>query len=138
MAELKTKPTDLSVDAYLDAIVDETRRQDCRALVKLMSAVTKHAPKMWGASIVGLGACHYKYASGHEGDTCSVGFSSRKGDISIYILSGFEEHDALLAKLGKHKVGKACLYVRRLSDIDLPILEQLVSRSVAEVRRRYP
>ena len=138
MAELKTKSTDLSVDAYLDAIVDETRRQDCRALVKLMSAVTKHAPKMWGTSIVGFGAYHYKYASGHEGDTCSVGFSSRKGDISIYILSGFEEHDALLAKLGKHKVGKACLYVRRLSDIDLPILEQLVSRSVAEVRRRYP
>ena len=138
MAELKTKSTDLSVDAYLDAIVDETRRQDCRALVKLMSAVTKHAPKMWGTSIVGFGAYHYKYASGHEGDTCSVGFSSRKGDISIYILSGFEEHDALLAKLGKHKVGKACLYVRRLSDIALPILEQLVSRSVAEVRRRYP
>ena len=138
MAELITKPTDLSVDAYLDAIVDETRRQDCRALVKLMSAVTKHAPKMWGASIVGFGSYHYKYASGHEGDTCSVGFSSRKGDISIYILSGFEEHDALLAKLGKHKVGKVCLYVRRLSDIDLPILEQLVSRSVAEVRRRYP
>ena len=138
MAEVKTKQNDLSVDAYLDAVADEARRQDCRALVKLMSAVTKHAPKMWGDSIVGFGAYHYKYASGHEGDTCSVGFSSRKGDISIYILSGFEQHDALLAKLGKHKVGKACLYVRRLSDIDLPILEQLVSRSVAEIRRRYP
>ena len=138
MAEIKTKVTDVSVDAFFDAIVDETRREDCRALAKLMTRVTRHAPKMWGISIVGFGAYHYKYASGHEGDMCAVGFSSRKGDISIYILSGFEENDALLAKLGKHKIGKACLYVRRLSDIALPILERLVAHSVAEVKRRYP
>ena len=138
MAELKTKVNELSVEAYFDAIVDETRRDDCQTLAKLMSRVTQHPPKMWGNSIVGFGAYHYKYASGHEGDTCAVGFSSRKGDISVYILSGFDEHEALLAKLGKHKVGKACLYIRRLSDLELPILEQLVARSIAEVRRRYP
>lgn len=137
MAEAKTRQNDLSVDAYLEAISDVARRQDCRELIRLMSGVTNCEPKMWGTGIVGFGAYHYKYASGHEGDTCLTGFASRKGDISIYILSGFDEHDSLLAKLGKHKTGKACLYVRRLSDINLPMLGQLVMCSVTEVKRRY-
>ncbi len=138
MAEAKTKQNDLSVDAYLEAISDVARRQDCRELIKLMSAVTKCEPKMWGTGIVGFGSYHYKYASGHEGDSCLTGFGSRKGDISIYLMCGVEGLEALLAKLGKHKMAKACLYVRRLSDIDLPILRQLVQRSVAEVKQRYP
>ena len=138
MAEIKTKATDLSVDAYFEAIVDEARRRDCQVLAKLMSVITRDAPRMWGTSIVGFGNYHYKYASGHEGAMCSVGFSARKGDISIYIVCGFDQHQALLAKLGKHKTGKACLYVSRLSDIALLILEQLIARSVAEVARRYP
>ena len=138
MTEAKTRANDLSVNAYLDTILDEARRQDCRELIRLMSEVTKCEPKMWGTGIVGFGTYHYTYASGHEGDACLTGFASRKGDISIYLMCGFDGHEALFAKLGKHKMGKACLYVRCLSDIDLPVLEQLVARSVADLKRRYP
>lgn len=138
MPEAKTKQNDLSVNAYVEAIVDELRRQDCRDLIALMSGVTKCDPRMWGTGIVGFDTYHYKYASGHEGDACQTGFASRKGDISIYLMCGFEGDEALFVKLGKHKMGKSCLYIRRLSDIELPILEALVARSVAEVRRRYP
>jgi hypothetical protein len=95
---------------------------------------------MWGTSIVGFGQYHYKYASGHEGDSCLIGYSSRKGDISVYLLAGYEtdETRALLAQLGRHKIGKACLYIRRLSDVQVPVLEQLMARSIAETRARYP
>ena len=138
MAEPKTKATRASVDHYLDAIGDELRREDCRTLVKLMRRVTKEPPVMWGTSIVGFGSYHYRYASGHEGDSCLAGFSSRKGDISIYVTAGFEGQEPLLANLGKHKAGKVCLYVKRLADVDLELLESLVEGSVAEMRRRYP
>ena len=138
MAEPKTKATRASVDNYLDAIGDGLRRDDCRTLVKLMRRVTKEPPVMWGTSIVGFGSYHYRYASGHEGDSCLAGFSSRKGDISIYVTAGFEGQEPLLAKLGKHKAGKVCLYVKRLADVDLELLESLVEGSVAEMRRRYP
>ena len=138
MAEPKTKATRASVDNYLDAIGDELRREDCRTLVKLMRRVTKEPPVMWGASIVGFGSYHYRYASGHEGDSCLAGFSSRKGDISIYVTAGFEGQEPFLANLGKHKAGKVCLYVKRLADVDLELLESLVEGSVAEMRRRYP
>ena len=138
MAEPKTKATRASVDNYLDAIGDELRREDCRTLVKLMRRVTKEPPVMWGTSIVGFGSYHYRYASGHEGDSCLAGFSSRKGDISIYVTAGFEGQEPLLANLGKHKAGKVCLYVKRLADVDLEQLESLVESSVAEMKRRYP
>jgi hypothetical protein len=138
MAEPKTKATRASVDNYIDAIDDELRRDDCRALVKLMTRVTKEPPVMWGPSIVGFGSYHYRYASGHEGDSCLAGFSSRKGDISIYVTAGLEGQQPLLAKLGKHKAGKVCLYFKRLADIDLKTLESLVKNSVTEMRRRYP
>jgi len=138
MAEPKTKATNASIDNYIDAIDDELRREDCRSLVKLMTKVTKEPPTMRGASIVGFGKYHYKYASGHEGDSCLAGLSSRKGDISIYVMAGFAGQAPLLAKLGKHRAGKACLYVKRLADIDLKVLESLVKGSVAEMRRRYP
>ncbi len=140
MYEAKTKLTEASVEGYLSGIAEESRREDCKALVELMERVSGCPARMWGTSIVGFGSYHYKYASGHEGDSCLVGFSSRKGDISIYLMPGYEsaEAQALLAGLGRHKVGKACLYVRRLSDIQLPVLEQLVARSVSEIRRLYP
>ena len=136
MAENKTKATTSSVDAYIEAISDESRRKDCRALAKLMARATKHKPVMWGTAIVGFGSYHYKYDSGREGDSCLVGFSSRKGDISIYLTASFPGRENLLAKLGKHKLAKACLYVRSLSDIDAKVLEQLVAGS-AEARRRH-
>ncbi len=138
MAENKTKPTDLSVEAYLSAIDDPARRDDCRAIAALMEKVTGEAPQMWGASIVGFDSYHYKYASGREGDACATGFSSRKGDISVYLSAGGAEQEALLALLGRHKMGKACLYIRSLADVDLAILERLVAGSVAEIKRLYP
>ena len=140
MYESKTKPTDLSVTDYLNDIADETRRKDCEELVSLMKKATGYEPKMWGTSIVGFDSYHYKYASGHEGDSCVIGFSSRKGDISIYLIPGYEDETtkALLEQLGKHKIGKACLYVKRLADVELSVLEKLIANSVAETRRRYP
>lgn len=140
MYELKTKPTALSVTAYLGNIQNEARRRDCEMITALMERITGCAPRMWGTSIVGFDKYHYRYASGHEGESCLVGFSSRKSDITIYLIEGYESDEAksLLAQLGKHKIGKSCLYIKRLSDIELPVLEQLVTRSVAETRRRYP
>jgi len=138
MAELKTRESDASVQAYLDAIDDEGRRQDCTELVEIMRRVTGQEPRMWGTSIVGFGSYHYKYESGHEGDACLVGFASRAGDISLYISSAFDSRESLLAELGKHKTGKACVYIKRLSDIKVPILEKLVSETAAERQRRHP
>ena len=137
MSENKTRPTELSVEAYLAAIEDEARREDCRALVTLMSKATKQPAKMWGSSIVGFGSYHYRYESGREGDSCVAGFASRKGDISLYLMTDPERRDELLAALGKHKAGKGCIYVRRMADIDEKVLAKLVSGSVAEALRRY-
>ena len=136
MSENKTKATGASVESYLSAIADETRRNDCRALTRLMAGAAKQQPTMWGTSIVGFGSYHYKYESGREGDSCLIGFSSRKGDISVYGLGSFPGREELLSKLGKHKMGKGCLYVRRLSDVDLKVLEQLIVGSVAQGKPR--
>jgi hypothetical protein len=127
MAENKTKATEASVEGYIEGIADPARRMDCEALTTLMSKATKESPKMWGTSIVGFGSYHYKYESGREGDSCLVGFSSRKGDISIYGLNAAPSHAELIPKLGKYKAGKGCLYIRNLADVDLNILEKLVS-----------
>jgi Domain of unknown function (DU1801) len=137
MAENKTKATEASVDGYIAAIDDESRRKDCAVLARLMAKASKQKPKMWGTSIVGFGSYHYKYESGREGDSCLTGFSSRKGDISIYLMASFPGHDELLSRLGKHKMAKACLYIRKLSDVDVKVLEQLVAGSVAERKRRH-
>jgi hypothetical protein len=137
MAENKTKATDASVEGYLAAIEDPARRQDCEALAKLMAKATKQPPKMWGPSIVGFGSYHYQYDSGREGDSCLTGFSSRKGDISVYLVGSFPGREELLTKLGKHKTAKACLYIRNLADVDLKVLEQLVIGSVAERKRQH-
>jgi uncharacterized protein DUF1801 len=137
MAENKTKPTQASLESYLSGIEDEARRKDCEALAKMMTKATKEKPVMWGPSIVGFGSCHYRYESGREGDSCVTGFSSRKGAISIYGVAGSPGQDKLLAKLGKHKMGKGCLYVQKLSDVDLKVLEQMVIGAVAESKRRH-
>jgi hypothetical protein len=140
VVEAKTQPTSVSVTTYLAGVADEARRQDCKDLVALMKRVTGCSPAMWGPSIVGFDSYHYRYDSGHEGDSCVVGFSSGKAHISVYLLSGYEAADtqALLSQLGKHKIGKACLYIKRLADVQLPVLEQLIANSVAETKRRYP
>jgi hypothetical protein len=135
MAENKTKATDASVAGFLAAIPDEGRREDCRALDRLMTRISQEKPKMWGAAIVGYGSYHYKYASGHEGDSCLVGFASRKSDITLYLVPGFPGCEELFAQLGRHKRGKGCLYVRKLADIDLAVLEKLIAGSLAERRR---
>jgi Domain of unknown function (DU1801) len=136
VSENKTKASDASVDAYLEAIEDPARRTDCQALVRLMQTITRERPRMWGSSIVGFGSYHYRYESGREGDSCATGFSSRKTDISVYLTADFPGQEALLARLGKHKMGKACLSIRRLSDVDIGVLEQLVARSVEAARER--
>jgi hypothetical protein len=140
MAEPKTKPTDVAVRDHLAAIPDEARRSDCHALVDLMTRITGCAPVMWGTNIVGFDRYHYRYASGHEGDAAVVGFASGTRHITLYLAPGFEDDAAreVLGRLGRHTTGKGCLYVKRLSDVDLTALEELVARSVAEMRRRYP
>ena len=138
MAENKTKVTDASVDAYLAAIENDVRRKDCETIAGLMARITNCPPKMWGPSIVGFDTYNYKYDSGREGDACVTGFSSRKADISVYLTADGENQERLLAKLGRHKMGKCCLYIRKLEDIDMTVLEKLIRESVAEVKRRYP
>jgi len=138
MADNKTKPTKLSVAAFIDGLTDQTRRADAKALVKLMQSATGEKPKMWGPSIIGFGSYHYKYDSGREGDMPIAGFSPRKAATVLYIMTGFSTSEALLAKLGKHTTGKACLYIKKLGDVDQKVLESLIVKSVAAMRARHP
>lgn len=138
MAENKTHATAASVDDFIAAIADDNRRKDCLALAEMMQRVTGCKPYMFGPTIIGFGNYHYQYESGHEGDACITGFASRKPDITVYIVPGFLASEALMGKLGKHKTGKSCLYIRRLSDIDPKVLEQLLKTSVDYVRKNYP
>ena len=134
MAELKTKENDQSVEVFLAGIEDAQKQQDCRTLVAIMQEATGDAPRMWGDAIVGFGHYHYKYASGREGDWFLTGFSPRKQNLTLYIMAGFDNYDALLARLGKHSIGKSCLYVKRLADVDMPVLTELVVESVAHMQ----
>ncbi len=138
MSEPKTKPTEVSAESHIAAIASEEQRNDAQILVALMRRVTRQEPRMWGPSIVGFGSYHYKYASGHEGDSALAGFAMRGRELVVYIAPSFEGRDMLLAKLGKHRTGKVCVYIRRLADVDLKVLETLVARSVAETKRCYP
>jgi hypothetical protein len=138
MAATKTKPTKVSVESHIAAMASEEQRKDARRLVALMRKVTGQKPRMWGPTIVGFGSYHYKYASGHEGDSAIAGFAARGRDLVVYIAESFEGRDALLARLGKHRIGKVCVYMRRLADVDLKVLEKLVSLSVADAKSRYP
>lgn len=133
----KTQLTEASVEEYFANIDDDARRGDCESLAKLIASVTKQKPRMWGASIVGFGRYHYVYDSGREGDMCEVGFSSRANGISLYVVADIPGQKTLLAKLGKHKAAKACVTIRRMSDVDPEVLKELVKGSVAEVRRRH-
>jgi len=140
MAEAKTKPTVVSVRDFIATVADAERQRDCEALVPILERLTGSPPVMWGSSIVGFGRYEYPLASGKTGEWCITGFSPRKSDLTLYLLAGFEQRgtQALLAKLGKHKLGKVCLYLKRLDDVDLAVLEPLIAESIAETRRRYP
>ena len=138
MAEQKTKPTKVSVADFIDKADSEQVRDDCRALVKMMRKITGSPPKMWGPSIIGFGQYHYKYESGHEGDACIAGFSPRKGNLTVYISPEFPKREGLLKKLGKHKSSKSCVYIKKLEDVDMDVLEKLVKESVDCVRKKYP
>lgn len=137
MAEPKTKPTDASVAHFLDAIEDEARREDCKTVAQLMKKVTKSEPKMWGTGIVGFGAYRLKYAGGQEADWPLVGFAPRKQNLVLYIMSGFDSYDGLMARLGKHKTGKSCLYLNRLADVDQKVLKTLIEDSVQHMKAKY-
>jgi len=137
MAELKTKRTDASVTAYLNTIADKQKRDDCKAIAKMMRDATNHRARMWGGSIVGYGSYDYKYASGREGSWPICGFSPRAQNISLYIMPGFSGFKKLMKDLGKHKTGKSCLYIKKLEDVDQKVLKDLINGSVKEMRRRY-
>jgi hypothetical protein len=138
MAKLKTARTGESVGDFIDGIENDGRREDCDKLLRIMKRVTGREPAMWGESIVGFGSYHYRYESGREGDWFLTGFSPRKQNLTVYIMAGFDRYASLLARLGRHTTGKSCLYVKKLSDIDLGALEELVSASVEHLRKRYP
>lgn len=131
MAELKTKETDESVEEFLNGLSDQGRREDCFKVLALMRDTVKAPPKMWGGSIVGFGNYRYKYESGREGDWFIAGFSPRKDNLTLYIMPGIERYSELLKRLGKYKTGKSCLYIRKLADIDVSVLEKLVEEAVA-------
>jgi Domain of unknown function (DU1801) len=136
MAELKTKVSKASVNNFLNSVKDEQKRKDSFKILEMMKKITKEEPKMWGPSIVGFGSYHYKYASGHEGDMCIAGFSPRKEALTIYILPGFEKYDSLMKKLGKYKTGKSCLYIKKLADVDIKVLTELIIQSVKYMQKK--
>lgn len=135
MAEPKTKPTTESVEKFLNGIADEQRRKDCFRIVEMMKAATKSEPQMWGTSIVGFGRHQYKYESGTKGEWPLVGFSPRKNDLTLYLMSGFLRYPELLGKLGKHKTGKGCLYIKKLEDVDESTLKSLIKQAVADIKQ---
>ena len=137
MAENKTKPTKVSVASFIAQLADPAKRSDAKALVTLLREVTGEPAKMWGPSIIGFGTCHYKYESGREGDMPVAGFSPRQPATVIYIMTGARGSEALFAKLGKHTIGKNCLYIKKLADVDQAVLKTLLVKSIADIRSRY-
>ena len=135
MAELKTKPTDKSVEVYLSSIESETKREDAFRILNMMKDVTKGDPMMWGSSIIGFGTYKSKHASGREVEWMKIGFAPRKRNLTLYIMDGFDQYDSLLSKLGKYKTGKACLYINKLADVDMDVLREMIKRSVDHVTR---
>jgi len=135
--EIKTKKTDASVSKFIDAVEDESKREDAYTVLKLMQKITKEEPKLWGTSIVGFGTYQYKYASGQQGDWPLVGFSPRKQNLTLYIMPGFDKYDELMGKLGKYKTGKSCLYIKSLQDVDIKILQSIITQSVDYMKRKY-
>ncbi|QNM98232.1 DUF1801 domain-containing protein [Chitinimonas koreensis] len=137
MAEIKTQPTDASVEAYIAARASEAQAADCRALMAILGRLTGQAPKMWGPSIVGYGSYRYTYASGHSGEMCIAAFAIRGRDLVVYLSCEDAAQAALLARLGKHRMGKSCLYFKKLADLDVAVLEQLISASIEATRQRH-
>jgi hypothetical protein len=137
MSKSKTKAASSDVEAFLNGVENERTRRDCRTLVDVMSRVTGEPPKLYG-TMVGFGTYHYKYASGREGDSFLTGFSPRKPNLTLYIMCGAGWPDETMARLGKHKVGKGCLYVKSLDDVSLPVLEELIAWGVASLKQMYP
>ena len=136
MATLKTKPTEASVEDFLDQIENEQRRADCFELLQICSEVTGEPAKMWGENMVGFGKYHYQYKSGHEGEWFLTGFSPRKQNLTIYILAGFQDYEDLLKDLGKHKTSSSCLYLKKLDDVDRRVLKKVIAASVEDMKRR--
>lgn len=137
MAAVKTAPTRASVRKFLDAVENDQRRTDCETLLRMMKRITRRDPVMWGAGIVGFGTYHYRYASGREGNWFLTGFSPRKQALTVYIMAGFKRYASLMKKLGKHTTGSSCLYIKRLDDVDLDVLEELVRESVRHTRQAH-
>ena len=133
----KTRQNNSSVDAFVGAVDHQRRREDAQTVKAMMERVTAWEPRMWGASIVGFGEYHYKYESGREGDFLITGFSPRKKALTIYIMPGFTRYDTLMGKLGKFKTGKSCLYINKLDDVDLSVLEELIRLSVEYMVEKY-
>ena len=137
MAESKTRPTDVSVEDHIASRASEAQRADCARLMALLGKLTGETPRMWGPSIVGYGAYRYRYDSGRSGESCVTGFAIRSTDLVVYLVAEGRDQAALLARLGKHRMGKSCLYFKRLADLDAKVLEALVASSVAEIQRRH-
>jgi hypothetical protein len=137
MAELKTKSNNGNVTEFLNTIEDSKSKEDCKSIIEIMEKLTGEKPRMWGSSIVGFGIYHYKYASGHEGDWFKTGFSPRKRNLTLYIMSGFDEYENLLNRLVKYKNGKSCIYIKQIEDINLEILKELISASILMLDNRY-
>jgi len=138
MAELKTKATGISVDDFIEGVADPVRRADAKTVATLMTRVSGAPAAMWGPTIVGFGSYRYRYDSGHEGEMRRLGFSPRKAELVLYVLNGSPEQDAQLARLGRHKTGKSCLYIKKLADVDMAVLEELVRDQLASMNARYP
>ena len=138
MAEIKTKPTGVAVDAFIDAVAHPQRREDARRVRAMMERLSGQPAAMWGPSIIGFGSYHYKYDSGREGTMCRLGFSPRKAELVLYVLTEAADQDPLLARLGKHKTGKCCLYIKSLDKVDRDVLEQLIVEELDYMREKYP
>ena len=138
MAENKTKPTSVNVDEYLESRASPEQATDCRAIMDMCKRITKQSPRMWGPSIVGYGKYTYRYESGHSGEAPLAGFAVRGRELVVYLSCEEPRQGELLAMLGKHKMGKSCLYFKRLADLDAKVLEKLIAGSIAEIQRRYP
>lgn len=137
MAKLKTRETQADVEAFLENVASDKRREDGRKVLEMMRRITGWEPKMWGPSIVGFGQYHYKYESGREGDFFVTGFSPRKSALTVYIMPGYRDYSHLLEKLGNHRTGKSCLYVNKLEDIDMDVLAELITESVEHMKENY-
>jgi len=138
MAEIKTKPTEVTADDFIAAVENPVRREEAKTVCAMMERITGEPPRMWGPSIIGFGSYHYKYDSGHEGTMCRLGFSPRKAQLVLYIVTQDPGQSGQLARLGKHKTGQSCLYINTLADVDMGVLEEMTRDALAYMNAKYP